>query len=419
MRQLIILGNGFDINCELKSKYEDFFLSRFSELLNHQYSILEDLKSPLNKKTMEIISDIWDETNPRDYFSLYSKKWFGDTDAELNRWDIIFMFAKLCIDEEVSQCNWEDVESIIYEVVSIALNDGVGKNSKIKYKEKVENGNGQSDGKEAFYKLVRSISFVKADKLTKSVIAAELLSELKKFEAIFSRYISDQIDLDHPKEGYVKKAIDLYKAISKYSNRSKTNSIDTVDVLSFNYSLDEKFQDIIDREIDDYRLKSWSNIHGIAHYKETPYYPAPIFGIDNHNISANGEEMDYRIPFTKLYRVLEGHINDIRGSKSYKNTDLISIFGHSLGEADYSYFESIFDENELYRSNCKIEYYYWPGNSGDEGSKLIQRQRNATNLYNLLINYGETLDKKYGKNIVTKLNIENRISLIPTSEITK
>lgn len=129
--------------------------------------------------------------------------------------------------------------------------------------------------------------------------------------------------------------------------------------------------------------------------------------------------MDYRIPFTKSYRLLEGHINDIRGSNSYKNTDLISIFGHSLGEADYSYFESIFDENELYRSNCKIEYYYWPGNSGDEGSKLIQRQRNATNLYNLLINYGETLDKKHGKNIVTKLNIENRISLIPTSEITK
>lgn len=91
---------------------------------------------------------------------------------------------------------------------------------------------------------------------------------------------------------------------------------------------------------------------------------------------------------------------------------MISIYGHSLGRADYSYFETLFDENKLYYSNCKIEYYYYPGEN--ENSRLINRQEAITNLYNLLTDYGKTLSETHGSSIVSKLNLENRISVIPS-----
>lgn len=41
----------------------------------------------------------------------------------------------------------------------------------------------------------------------------------------------------------------------------------------------------------------------------------------------------------------------MRSSSGYAGKDLITIYGHSLGAADYSYFEAIFDENNLCHSD--------------------------------------------------------------------
>ncbi|WP_270641779.1 hypothetical protein [Ligilactobacillus salivarius] len=51
MKQLIVLGNGFDIACGLKSSYSDFFLMRFNELLGTQCKdFKEDDASPREQK---------------------------------------------------------------------------------------------------------------------------------------------------------------------------------------------------------------------------------------------------------------------------------------------------------------------------------------------------------------------------------
>ena len=41
-KQLIILGNGFDLACKLKSSYFDFFQYHFAEVAKHSWS-------PVNK----------------------------------------------------------------------------------------------------------------------------------------------------------------------------------------------------------------------------------------------------------------------------------------------------------------------------------------------------------------------------------
>lgn len=419
MKQLIVLGNGFDIACKLKSSYADFFLARFNDLFcdgQTKFDNLKEMTHVLNEKRDSIIWDIsttkkhinllYDEDHNCDYFKANSSKWSNST--RFNRWDVIFLFAQLCIGKDIESYEWQDVESIIFEVVSIALNND--HSPKISYREEVDFGLRPLNGREAFEELVNYISYT--GKNTHAEVAAELLSELKKFEAAFSDFIVNQIDWNQTTKGYINKAVKLYERISKYTKTKDCYQNDQINVLSFNYSLDEKFIEIIDNEIDDYRLKSWSNIHGIAHHNRNPYYPAPIFGIDNHDILSQNSCLDYRTLFTKPYRVIEGGINEVRDSGGYADTDLISIYGHSLGRADYSYFETLFDENKLYYSNCKIEYYYYPGEN--ENSRLINRQEAITNLYNLLTDYGKTLSETHGSSIVSKLNLENRISVIPS-----
>lgn len=435
MKQLIVLGNGFDLACGLKSSYANFFLWRFNELFcdTKKFDNLKEMNTALDEKRRNILWSI-SQTNENlkeyhgknincDYFKHNLKKW--STDTTLNRWDILFLFAQMCIGKDLDSYEWQDVESIICEVVSFALNYPLSKYSRLSYKDEVSFGLKQMSGRDAFSKIVYLISYVGSN--SPAEIASELLNELKKFESVFSHFISDQVNLDSVESGYVNKAINLYSKISQFpensqilkdgKKRKEFFNGKQVDILSFNYSLDEKFIDIIDSKIGDDRLKTWSNIHGIAHSNVTPYYPTPIFGIDNHDVSSNNNQPDLRASFTKPYRVLEEDINGIRNCQGYAETDVITIYGHSLGRADYSYFETIFDENDLYHSNCKVEYYYYPGNNDE--TKLLERQKAITRVYNLLTDYGKTLSDAHGDNIVNKLNLENRISVISTDKLNK
>lgn len=420
MNQLIVLGNGFDIHCGLRSRYSDFFLDKFNTLFckdKDNVKQIEELEDSLAQERCKILSFISDvrsqlnfspnDNNDCDYFEHYKEKFFS-AGNDITRWDLFFLFADACVDRSINKYEWQNVESLIFDVISIALNANSA--YKMNYGENVQIGLREDEGIKFFSKIVYYLSYTGHNEPEE--IAVELLKELKKFEHSFAVYIANQIDLNQTKDGYVDNAIKLYQRISKYNPSYGNSTSSGIDVLSFNYSLDDRFKDILDKEIDDNRLNTWSNIHGIAHHEETPYYPAPIFGIDSHDILSQNVQSDFRISFTKAYRVIENEINEMRSSSGYAGKDLITIYGHSLGTADYSYFEAIFDENDLYYSNCKIEYYYYPGKNDQE--KLITRQQAITRLYNLLTDYGDSLSEIHGFNIVNKLNLENRLSVIPS-----
>lgn len=425
MKQLIVLGNGFDLACGLKSSYADFFLQRFSELFcDGKAESFEEIEPILKKKQKEILQKLWEISNASyqkfeedfDYFKRYSDEWCSD--CNFNRWDVFFLFAQLCIGKDVKFYEWQDVESVIYEVISIALLPYFRGGSKISYKENLIIDNRRFDGRGIFEEIVKYVSQTEKNDIVG--IATELLNELKKFETIFAQFIEEQFELTRD-NSYINRAVDLLQDISRGSTymQGNTKNINQIDVLSFNYSLDENFRSVIK----DSRINSWSNIHGVASFKtpnaikdKTDYnrdlgLPAPIFGVDNHDIVNETNETDLRISFTKPYRVIENNVNGIRESNGYEGVDLISIYGHSLGRADYSYFEALFDENNLYHSNCKIEYYYYPGK--DEETKVIKRQEAITKMYSLLTDYGTTLSDTHGGSIVNKLNLENRLSVVP------
>ncbi len=70
-----------------------------------------------------------------------------------------------------------------------------------------------------------------------------------------------------------------------------------------------------------------------------------IFGIDNSSITAK----DYSYVFTKSFRTLINYSDDRKPNGSEiqnvfdTNIKYIKFFGHSLGEADYSYLQQMFD----------------------------------------------------------------------------
>ena len=95
---------------------------------------------------------------------------------------------------------------------------------------------------------------------------------------------------------------------------------------------------------------------------------------------------------------------------------MIKFFGHSLGDADYSYFQAIFDEVDLYESNTRLIFYYNKHRLNDE-EETRQREKSVQEemfekVNRLIVTYGQTQNNKdHGKNLLHKLLLEGRLTI--------
>lgn len=126
-----------------------------------------------------------------------------------------------------------------------------------------------------------------------------------------------------------------------------------------------------------------------------------IFEIDDTFIQTQDANSDLRL-FSKTYRKMLDTSAPINILPSKDNNEIeIKFYGHSLSEADYSYFQSIFDYYNLY-SNDKVSlvFYYSKGYEQYEA------------IYKLINVYGRTLaNENQGKNLMHKLLLENRLKI--------
>ena len=208
------------------------------------------------------------------------------------------------------------------------------------------------------------------------------LKELNKFEKEFGEYIRK---LEKPLRQEIPD--DFGNKIIKIFNKPKNELKESnINVLTFNYTdyLKEYFGVYI-------------NIHGTA--------DNPIFGIDFKSINENQQY----IYFTKTSRVLEANIEKEKITSPLLyigETRKIVFFGHSLAEADYSYFQSIFDYYDIYNSGIELKFLYY--NYSDEAKDNIH-----TSVMNLINTYGKSLDNKdKGSNLLHKLLLESRIKIV-------
>lgn len=410
--QLLILGNGFDLHCGLKSSYKDFFQSTILDTIGGRYG-LQQMKAG--------VSGFW-ETLLFGYYTTFGKVNY----------------------------NWCDIETIIKNTVL-----AIGNRNKGLAFEALESVKRREDPNEikSVYGTIEHFIYINcmsifydtlysgktySDNEAYPLLINRILQELHKFERGFCKYIKNNIvNPNNEKEyntQYIVNAMNLlntltgftdiryetiddiierqeeayYKPLSptmyqsdwreKHILSQEFSNLHSVNILSFNYTA---LFDILGVQ----SPCLYNNVHGKLCMNKCAENCAScniIFGIDDTVIQSQEENFELH-KFSKTYRKML--IADAETSILPKiDNQMIEIkfYGHSLSEADYSYFQSIFDYYNLYENNkVSLIFYY---------SKGFEQ---TDEVYRLINTYGKTLSNKdQGKNLTHKLLLENRLKII-------
>ncbi|MEQ7216757.1 AbiH family protein [Enterococcus asini] len=380
---LFIVGNGFDLACGLRSSYQDFFRSRMEE------DVLKELehfhKNYTAGNSKQSLNSIYFGSLKGPKRADFSKKDYEKSvNAKLSFWDVLFFI----FDKNQGNKNWYDVENSIFSILNmIKLDEDY---SDLGFKERpipgVVRAGVRNKEKECFREaLVLGYIVIPEDRFTnKQDIFDFLYSELLIFEADFTEYLIKEID---SQQGWYTTAVeDLLRTIVG-SDILESNDYS---VLSFNYTASPALRDAA------------TNVHGTLMDRNI------IFGIDQNAVGADTPLFRFTKTFRKMIQVIDPERN-----KTYINDKdrlkKIIFYGHSLGEADYSYFQSIFDYYDIYASDIQLEFCC--STYGDKTSEEVLSDMSIL-VGKLLSNYGPTMgNENRAKNILHKLMLENRLHI--------
>lgn len=362
--QLIILGNGFDLECGLPSSFGDFLTARKQALGPES----EDDANPLG-----FTETIWDIL----LSNLGDASWC-DIESAIAKWIIpdggrsLFQQTLLTIEAHQGHSSFTYDQSKIEDLITIYLH-------------------------ETYPCLYGKWSGERLLELTRS--------DLTTLEQDFCKYLSRAVETT---DGYENKALELMRRILAEELPDKDDYDIENSVLSFNYT--KPFSDLrTNRGQEGYEhTVNYVNIHGRLDRNDI------VFGIDG----TGHTDDSIVLPFTKTYRLMALdvpdtatliHIPSTLGLTRDNGTRMIKFYGHSLGEADYSYFQAIFDTVKLYEGRTRLVFYYRP-----YGKKTSQDVRIETmhRVIHLLNGYSKTLDnEEHGRNLIHKLLIDGRLSV--------
>lgn len=362
--QLVVIGNGFDLECKLKSSFTSFISARNKALEQEENSESNSLGFKRN---------LWDVI----LGSMDGDHW-ADVEGAIARW--------------VVPTGWKDTNSEFWqssldETVDVLRDISRGKKSAF--------GSKSIPGKVASY--LSEGSSQKARQWNKEKLLELTRNDLECLEKEFSAYLA-QAEKDQP--DYRENARRLMCELILQGRPSEEDYDIEESVLSFNYT--HPIESLHSEEHE----TSYTNIHGRLGGEI-------VFGIDG-----TGRMNDPTVtPFTKTYRLLSLDVSDTRslvhaafpiGYQDY-GTALIKFYGHSLGSADYSYFQAIFDSVHLYEGQTQLIFFY--RRHGDKTSEEV-RVETMSQVIKLLDAYGRTLDNKdHGNNLIHKLLIEGRLAV--------
>lgn len=416
-KELVIIGNGFDLSCGLKSSYNDFFSVRyqefdrsnfkgnFAEIIKFRIKIdeisnlilietnelnslkqniyLSQLADMYTSKISQLEQEIQNKNKEldnvkRDLYSSINQMIFSE---ELTFWDYVFMFKSNVNNEDILWCNIEA------EILSV-LNDLLASFQDISVNESLDYLLYRNHLSILLFAYLRSNKFsnIFDDKIKCETLLLKykcsnlyefLLIELNNFEVGFNSYIRENIAQN--KQSYGDKANRLFRNI--FSQNTE------VYLLNFNYTDPLNY-------LNNHSVYHTNNVHGDIYSSEV------IFGIDGFS------ELDDNLKiFTKTNRVISMPHKEIESIPVKEITKNISFFGHSLSEADYSYFLSVFDYYDIYNSDIKLTFFY-------KNFCSTAKKEMIKNISDLMKRYGESFDNHAkGKNLMHKLLLEKRLAV--------
>lgn len=346
-RVLLVIGNGFDLACGLKTHYRDYFdflRGRYEQFNNFCTFLLDTVFNSLDDEGIEVYSN-----------EMISMK-------QLNLWDFYFTLVDWKDSKLLSDQTWNEIELKI-------------KNSVLSDKKKTKGGYGTWH---SVFKYVQNMQYklnfpVHNDNLTRllafylskreiNTISFEefnnfVLHELYKFEENFAEYVRLQESIV---SNYKEKAKELVH---------KMTSLSKFDICSFNYT--QPFDD-----------SNCINCHGVAKDKNV------IFGIEKTNIGKEFDIKDY-YKYTKeaqgLYVISKGTKINKKIRSTYTR---IYFYGLSFSKQDYDYFFQLFDIYKLASTKTKFVFFY----SIYDKDKADEIRENFVDSVTALINdYGEKI----------------------------
>lgn len=360
--QLIVIGNGFDLECGLASSFSSFIKARKTEF--------DNLNREQNASVPVFTETIWD-----------------------------------AILSSMKDSNWCDIEGAISEW--IGSEKGRSKASGSKFAKTLHTlssptGTYDTTKVEDAVALFLAKSHPHQRQWSSDALLQITREDLSALETDFGNYLLNEVKTSRDYKDNVGKLMSEIVL----DQRPSADDYDVEEsILSFNYTR------VVNNFRSDEHDTEYVNIHGRLGEEI-------VFGIDGTN------RMDdpIALPFTKTYRLMALDLPDIGklvqipspGDPIAGGTRMIKFYGHSLGEADYSYFQAIFDSVKLYEGDTHLIFYFRPHqlSSGCMQDENCARKEMMEKVIRLLTAYGLTLDNKdHGKNLIHKLLIEGRLSV--------
>lgn len=413
-KQLLILGNGFDLHCGLKSSYKDFFRYTILDTIGEHYNV-QHMKYGAKGFWERLLFEYYMKFGEHDYCWCDIERIIRDvlcgilTDDSLNNFHLsgnILNAVKTNLDlyEQKLYGDNKSIERYIFICCVNALN-------RVKYEIKTDNDRLDYLGKlllielnnfeKRFCKYIKACIYDEKNDINEQYIvnAVNLLAYITGFSAPDFENIDDMTDIEEEDDeeeishNVFQPIVREKKVISK-----RFNQLSNTNILSFNYTA---IFDVLGVKCP----CVYSNVHGKLCNKqcsEDCVSSSVIFGIDDTLIQSQDANSMLRL-FSKTYRKMSDTSSPISILPKNDNQLIeIKFYGHSLSEADYSYFQSIFDFYNLYNNNnVSLLFYYSKGyEQNDE-------------IYRLINSYGKTFDNKdQGKNLIHKLLLENRLKIV-------
>ena len=364
----LVIGNGFDLHCGLKTKYSDFFLDdkdKNTYFKNWINEFRNSVKDYLNFR-VENHKEFWKD------FRNFDKS---------NIWDFFFYIVSDIKPNSQKDWKWCDIENKI-ENSLYNYNDKDHYDSMFNWQYVNDIINNKANRYDDDLYILAAVAYKKNNEQPFNSIQkfySFLLSELKKFESNFGKYIFKQYNCIFNKSFNIKSEI----AIENLCNIDNLTSVD-----SFNYGI-----------LDIDKIKEiFHNINGTIDY--------PIFGID----SSAFLPPDPRYIFSKTNRRME---LDMLEDESYerKGFENVVIYGHSLTTSDYSYFFSLLDKLDIINFSKKsvIVFAYTIYDSNKEEEIKSEYRLAISNLFKEYSKYKGNAD--YPNRLLDALTTQGKVLL--------
>lgn len=370
-KSIFIIGNGFDLNCGLSTKFSHFFETKLKDI-----KAAADNYYPNTTRTCNLWYLLL-------YYAFYDENYYESE------------YCQFVERIEKDDILWMDVEGFIKKILCCSKNtDGWIKKylkqnnylSELTILHEERNKNRITSNDDQRYAIKKHFRLLSDTNLFS--VVDHLYNELVEFEKDFKEYVQ--------KCQYDSKTYDerSYKIIEEFYTGERMISI-----IDFNYTFIQipyiQKSKFVDRDVEINKY----NIHGEYLCEQV------VIGFDASDISDS--ELNV-IQMSKAWQKMNSNFEPYQLPRK-DEVEWIKFYGHSLGEQDYSYFHAIFDYYDIYRSDVRLMFFYTEYEKTDEKNKAI-RENFISKVYSLLNNYAlQSGNEEHVRTIVSKLQLENRL----------